>query len=109
MYFFYELFSLENMFVEIHGLLSRINIVPYSINQPLKLRWIQMQMGGAYTMKQHPGLHVIPIAINVNYFISLYIPQVLWINLFKQTNVVTRMHSIPLIFLWFIYQNVSNS
>jgi len=32
-----------------------IDIVPYSINQPLKLGWIQMQMGEVYTMVQHAG------------------------------------------------------
>jgi len=32
------------VFVENHGLLSGIDIVTYTINQPLKLCWIQMQM-----------------------------------------------------------------
>ena len=52
-YCFYELFSLIKVFVENHGLLSGIDIVAYSFNQPLKLCWIQMQIGGAYTMVQH--------------------------------------------------------
>ena len=34
---FYELFSLKNMVLENHGLLSGIDIVPFSIHQPLKM------------------------------------------------------------------------
>ena len=51
---------LKNVLVENHGLLSGINIVPYSINQPLQLCKIQMQMSGAYTVVQHAGLNVVP-------------------------------------------------
>ena len=35
--FFTELFSLSNVFVGNHGFLSGIDIVPFSINDPLKL------------------------------------------------------------------------
>jgi hypothetical protein len=38
------------VFVENHVLLSGSDIVQYLINQPLKLCWIQMQMGGAHTL-----------------------------------------------------------
>jgi len=48
------------VFVENHGLLSGIDIVPYSINQPLKLCLIQILMGGTYTMVQYVGLNVVP-------------------------------------------------
>jgi hypothetical protein len=48
------------MFVENHDLLSGIDIVPFLINQPLKLCWIQMKMGEAYTMVQRLGLNVVP-------------------------------------------------
>jgi len=47
------------VFVENHRLLSGIDIVPYKINQISKLYWIQMQMGGAYTMVRHAGLNVV--------------------------------------------------
>ena len=57
---FYDLFSLKNVFVENHGLLFRIDIVPYSINQPLKLCLIQILMDGTYTMVQYVGLNVVP-------------------------------------------------
>ena len=36
-YCFYGLFSLKKVSVENHGLLSGIDIVAYSFNQPLKL------------------------------------------------------------------------
>ena len=41
---------MQLIFVENHGILSEIILqcVPYYINQPSKLCWIQMQMGGAY-------------------------------------------------------------
>ena len=48
----------KNLFVENLSLLSGIYIVPCSIIHPLKLLWIQMQMGGSYTMVQHAGLYV---------------------------------------------------
>ena len=48
------------MFVENHGLLSAIDIVPCMINQPLKLGCIQPQMDGAYNMSQHEGLNAVP-------------------------------------------------
>ena len=53
--------QLKKVFVENHGLLSGNNIVPYLINQQLKLCWIQMQkMGGTYTIVQHhAGLNVV--------------------------------------------------
>ena len=54
------MFLLIILLVENHGLLSGINIVPYSINQPLQLCKIQMQMSGAYTVVQHVGLNVVP-------------------------------------------------
>jgi len=53
------------MFVENHGLLFELDIVPYSINQPSRLCWIKMQIWGGYTMVQHAGS--MP---NVNHFIS---------------------------------------
>jgi hypothetical protein len=58
--FFYELSILKNVSVENHGLSSGIDIVSYVINQPLKLCWIQPQMGGAYNMLQHEGLNAVP-------------------------------------------------
>ena len=45
------------MVVENHCLLSGIDIVPYSVNQSLKL--CRMQMGWAYTMVQHVGLSIV--------------------------------------------------
>ena len=37
--------QLKNVLIENHGLLSGFDIVPYHINKPLKLCWIQIQMG----------------------------------------------------------------
>jgi hypothetical protein len=49
-------YSAENMFVEKHGLLSGTYIVQYSINKPLKLCVVQMQIREDHTMLQHEGL-----------------------------------------------------
>jgi len=46
------LFSLKDVFVENHVLLSGINSVPYSINQPLNFVESKIQMCGANTMVQ---------------------------------------------------------
>lgn len=72
------------MFVEKHGLLSGIDIAQYSINKPLKLCWIKMQMGGAYTMVKR-----CTIVKNDSRFISVtkntcHISYS-FMNLFKQT------------------------
>ena len=57
------------MFVENQGILSGIDkcTILTILKQPLKLCWIQMQMGGAYIIVQHGGLNVVQ---NVNHFIS---------------------------------------
>jgi hypothetical protein len=54
------------VFVENHGLLSGIDMVQYSINQPLKLCPNLMQMGGAFTMVQHTGLKFQAIYLNTS-------------------------------------------
>ena len=61
LWYFYELFSLKNVLVEKHGLLSRIDIVLWLIHQLWKLCWTQMQMGGAYAMVQHGGLNIVSV------------------------------------------------
>jgi hypothetical protein len=50
-----RIIQLKNVFAENHGLVSVIDIVPYSSKPPLKLGCIEMQIGGAYTMVQHQG------------------------------------------------------
>jgi len=55
-----------------NGMLSGIDIVSYSIHQPLKVCWNQVQIPGAYIMVQHGGLNVVPwlkLLPNVNHFI----------------------------------------
>ena len=49
------------MLVENHGILSGIDkcTILTMLKQPLKLCWIQMQMGGAYIIVQHGGLNVV--------------------------------------------------
>jgi len=47
---FLWIIQLKNVFVENHGLWSEIDMV--SIDQPLKVCWIQMQMCGAYNKVQ---------------------------------------------------------
>ena len=49
------------MCVENHGLLYGIDIVPYSINQTLKLlNQMQMDRPNAITIVQHRDLNVVP-------------------------------------------------
>jgi hypothetical protein len=51
--------ALEKKPLENHGLLFGIDIVPYPINQPLKLCLIQILMDETYTMVQYVGLNVV--------------------------------------------------
>ena len=83
------------MFVENHGLLFRIDIVPYSINQPLKLCLSQILMDGTYTMVQYVGLNVVQYkkcslssvkCQSFHFCYKTYIPRVLLVNLLKQTH-----------------------
>ena len=61
MTFLLWLIHLKNVFVENHGLLYGIDIVPYSINQTLKLlSQMQMDSANVITIVQHRGLNVLP-------------------------------------------------
>ena len=90
---FYKLFTKKNVFVKNHCLLyvSGTDMVSYSINQPLRLCWIQMQMGGAYDMIQHAGLIVIPhqmsivsfLLQNMSYSWTYLNKLIFWNSLFK--------------------------
>ena len=54
-------YSSSNVFVEHHGLLYGIDIVPYSINQILKLlNQMQMDRANAISIVQHRDLNVVP-------------------------------------------------
>jgi len=64
------------VFVENHGLLYGIDIVPYSINQTLKLlNQMQMDRPNAITIVQHRDLNVVPY---LNKSIIKFLLQILY-------------------------------
>jgi len=62
--------QLKYVLVENIGLLSGIDIVLNSINQPLPFCWIHVQMGREYTSKWC-AIYSLRYVLNVNRFISV--------------------------------------